>query len=176
MRRSLSLILLLLAVSPLPIHSLLTRNDFPTDFIFGVATAAYQIEGAYDEDGRGMSIWDTFSHTPGKTHNGDTGDVADDHYHRVSEDIEILKGMGVRHYRMSLSWSRIMPNGTYPINQAGVDHYNAEIDSLIAAGITPYVTLYHWDLPQALDDSMGGWLNESIVSYFSDYAEFCFKR
>ena len=168
---SLSLSLLSLSLA----SAYLTRNDFPPDFLFGVATAAYQIEGAYDTDGRGMSIWDTFSHTPGKTYNGDTGDVADDHYNRVSEDIEIVKALGVRHYRMSLSWSRIMPNGTRPINQKGVDHYNDEINSLIAAGITPYVTLYHWDLPQALDDEIGGWLNSSIVVYFTDYAEFCFQ-
>lgn len=124
-----------------------------------------------------MTIWDTFSHTPNKTKNGETGDVADDHYNRVEEDIQLIKKLGLKHYRMSIAWSRILPNGTINnINQKGIDHYNNEINLLLANGITPAITLYHWDLPQGLEDSFGGWLHKDhIVQAYSDYAELCFK-
>lgn len=146
---------------------------FPKDFFWGTATAAYQIEGAASEDGRGPSIWDTFSHTPGKTKNGDTGDVACDHYHHLEEDLDLIAGL-VPHYRFSISWSRILPEGTGEINQKGVDFYNRLIDGLIARGVTPWVTLYHWDLPQALQDR-GGWVNRDIIDWFNAYAEVCVR-
>eukprot|EP00008_Paramoeba_atlantica_P013125 CAMPEP_0201476092 /NCGR_PEP_ID=MMETSP0151_2-20130828/1377_1 /ASSEMBLY_ACC=CAM_ASM_000257 /TAXON_ID=200890 /ORGANISM="Paramoeba atlantica, Strain 621/1 / CCAP 1560/9" /LENGTH=497 /DNA_ID=CAMNT_0047856373 /DNA_START=96 /DNA_END=1589 /DNA_ORIENTATION=+ len=154
--------------------SVVQRTDFPRNFVFGVATAAYQIEGAVDQDGRGPTTWDKFSHTEGKVSNGDNGDVADDHYHRVAEDIELMKSLGIKNYRFSLAWSRIMPTGRLPVNPAGVAHYNREINALLDAGIEPYVTLFHWDLPLPLEDE-GGWLSESIVEAFKDYAEFCFQ-
>jgi len=150
--------------------------SLPDDFILGTATAAYQIEGAATEGGRMWSIWDTFSHIEGNTFNNETGDVACDHYHHVDDDIELMKAMGLKHYRMSISWPRIMPTGTYPINEEGVKFYDDLFTKLIAAGIEPAVTLYHWDLPQELDNSMGGWLNASITDYFVDYAEFCIKH
>lgn len=130
--------------------------------IRGAATAAYQIEGAYSEDGRGATVWDDFSHTPGKTANGDTGDVADNSYHLFHEDIKLMKEMGINSYRFSLSWSRIVPDGEGAINQAGIDHYNALIDALMTANITPYVTLYHWDTPLHLEQEYGGWLNKTM--------------
>jgi len=145
----------------------------PSDFIWGTATASYQVEGAWKEDGRGLSIWDVFSHTPGKTHNGDTGDVADDHYHKLKEDIELMTAMGLTHYRMSLSWSRILPDGVH-VNKMGLEHYRREMQMLRSAGISIACTLYHWDLPQALDD-IGGWLNATIVQYYLNYAEICFQ-
>jgi len=138
---------------------------FPKDFVWGCATASYQIEGAVKEDGRGASIWDTFSHAPGKVANGDTGDVACDSYHRYREDIALLKNLGVRAYRLSIAWSRIFPDGRGQPNQKGLDYYNRVIDALLAAGIQPYVTLFHWDLPQALP---GGWQNRDTA--FADYA------
>jgi beta-glucosidase len=149
----------------------------PKGFKLGTATASYQIEGAVKEDGRGPSIWDVFSHTPGKTHNGDTGDVACDHYHRLEEDIAIMKQMGLKNYRMSLSWSRLLPNGTTDyINQKGIDYYNREIDLLVKNGISVFVTLYHWDLPQVLHERHGGWLNTSmIVKAYNDYADLAFR-
>ncbi|KAK3789616.1 hypothetical protein RRG08_050060 [Elysia crispata] len=147
---------------------------FPDGFSWGVATAAYQIEGAWNEDGKGESIWDKFSHTPGKIENSDTGDVASDSYHKLDEDIRIIQDMGVNHYRFSIAWTRIMPNGTLPVNQAGIDYYNTLIDKLLAIGVTPMVTLYHWDLPQALEDK-GGWLNPNIVAWFTDYADVCYS-
>lgn len=143
---------------------------FPKDFLWGVATAAYQIEGATTEDGRGPSIWDTFSHTPGKIQNGDTGDIANDHYHRYKEDIAIMRELGVQAYRFSLSWTRMFPNGDTVRNEAGFDFYNKLIDELIANGIEPLVTLYHWDLPQALQDK-GGWTNRDVVTAFEHYAK-----
>ena len=129
---------------------------FPKGFLWGCATAAYQIEGAAREDGRGPSIWDTFSHVPGNTFHGDTGDVADDSYHRYKEDIRLLKNLGVSTYRMSISWSRIFPHGTGQANPLGLDYYQRVVDELLANNITPYITLFHWDLPQALP---GGWQN-----------------
>jgi len=141
--------------------------SFPQGFKWGCATAAYQIEGAAKEDGRGPTNWDIFSHTSGKTANGDTGDVACDSYHRHAEDMQLLKNLGVSTYRMSLAWSRIFPNGKGKPNQKGVDHYNKVIDDLLANGITPYVTMFHWDLPAALP---GGWQNRDTSYAFADYA------
>jgi beta-glucosidase len=130
-----------------------TGRHFPKGFFWGVATAAYQIEGAWNEDGKGPSIWDTFAHTPGKIKSGDTGDVAIDHYHRYKEDVKIMKDLGANAYRFSISWPRIFPNGTGQANQKGIDFYNRLVDELKAAGIEPFATLYHWDLPQALQGS-----------------------
>ncbi|TQS40058.1 GH1 family beta-glucosidase [Cryptosporangium phraense] len=142
--------------------------QFPADFVWGVATASYQIEGAVTEDGRGPSIWDTFSHTPGRTDNGDTGDVADDHYHRSDEDLDLMAGLGVDAYRFSIAWPRIQPTGSGPANQRGLDFYDRLVDGLLARGITPAATLYHWDLPQALEDR-GGWLQREIPERFAEY-------
>ncbi len=144
-------------------------SDFPRDFLWGVATAAYQIEGAVVEDGRAPSIWDTFSHTPGRTHNGDTGDLAVDHYHRFADDVALMAELGIGAYRFSIAWSRILPQGTGSLNEAGVDFYRRLCEELTGAGITPMVTLYHWDLPQALQDR-GGWLNRESVDWFAEYA------
>ncbi|MCX7520836.1 GH1 family beta-glucosidase [Microbacterium sp. STN6] len=143
--------------------------QFPADFVFGSATASYQIEGAASEDGRGSSIWDTFSHTPGRVVNGDTGDVADDHYHRVEEDLDLMKSLNLDAYRFSIAWPRIQPTGRGPVNQAGLAFYSRLIDGLISRGITPVATLYHWDLPQALEDE-GGWANRATAEAFGDYA------
>ena len=129
---------------------------FPRGFRWGAATASYQIEGATKEDGRGESIWDRFAHTPGKVKNGDTGDVACDSYHRWREDIGLLKAMNLTSYRFSIAWPRIQPTGKGAANAKGLDYYSRLIDGLLAAGIRPFVTLYHWDLPQALEDA-GGW-------------------
>ena len=143
--------------------------SFPENFVWGAATAAYQVEGAVQEDGRGLSIWDTFSHTPGKTRNGDTGDIACDSYHRWAEDIALLKEMHLKAYRFSIAWPRIFPEGTGAVNPAGLAWYDRLVDALLAAGIEPYVTLYHWDLPQALQDK-GGWLNADTAKAFAGYA------
>jgi len=142
---------------------------FPDGFLWGAATAAYQIEGAPDADGKGPSIWDTFSHTPGKVFHGDTGDVACDSYHRYPEDIATLQRLGVGAYRFSLSWPRIQPDGRGAVNPQGIDYYNRLIDGLLEKGITPVVTLYHWDLPQALQDK-GGWATRDIAEIFADFA------
>jgi len=149
-------------------------REFPTDFLWGSATASYQVEGAYNIS-RGLSIWDIFSHTPGKTANGDTGDVADDQYHRYREDIQLLTGVGFNSYRLSLSWPRLFPTGRPPLNQVAVDHYNDVINGLLANGVTPFVTLYHWDLPLELHKVVGGWLSEDIVEYFGIYADAAFS-
>jgi beta-glucosidase len=141
--------------------------SFPKDFIWGSATAAYQIEGAVKQDGRGETNWDVFSHTPGKVFNGDTGDVACDSYNRYKEDTALLKNLGVGAYRMSLAWSRIFPEGRGRPNQKGVDHYKRVVDNLLENGITPFVTLFHWDLPTALP---GGWQNRDTAYAFADYA------
>lgn len=146
------------------------NQEFPEDFWWGSATAAYQVEGAANEGGRGLSIWDTFSHTPGKTWNSDTGDVACDQYHRFPEDVRLMAELGVKHYRFSISWSRILPQGTGTVNEDGVDYYRRLSDELLAHGITPHATLYHWDLPQALEDAYGGWRNRKIVDDFACYA------
>eukprot|EP00624_Nannochloropsis_granulata_P003078 evm.model.NODE_25690_length_16931_cov_16.617329.2 len=164
-----------------------SSSPYPSDFAWGAATASYQVEGAYNTDGRGMSIWDTFSHIPGKTANGDNGDVADDSYHRYKEDIKLAVEMGLTHYRLSISWSRIMPDGKFPLNPKGLAYYNDVINTLLAHNIEPFVTLYHWDLPQALaNDPKGasegdklfgkGWLDASIADDFVTYAEVCFLQ
>lgn len=142
---------------------------FRQDFVWGAATAAYQIEGAYNSDGKGENIWDVFTHTDGTISDKSSGDVACDHYHRFKEDVKLMSELGLRAYRFSISWSRILPEGTGKINQAGVDFYNALIDELLKYGIEPYVTLYHWDLPYALH-CKGGWLNDDISDRFEEYA------
>jgi beta-glucosidase len=147
---------------------------FPDSFLWGAATAAYQIEGAPLADGAGPSIWHRFSHTPGRTLNGDTGDVACDHYHRYHEDVALMKDLGLGAYRFSISWSRILPDGTGRVNQAGLDFYRRLVDALREAGIRPMATLYHWDLPAALDDR-GGWLNRDIADWFAEYASTAFR-
>jgi len=144
--------------------------SFPENFVWGAATASYQIEGAWNENGKGESIWDRFSHTPGKVENGDTGDVACDHYHRWREDIILMKEIGLKAYRFSISWPRILPSGRGEVNQAGIDFYNQLVDALLEAGIEPFVTLYHWDLPQALQDERG-WPKRKIVDAFVEYAD-----
>lgn len=146
-----------------------TNRVFPDDFLWGSATAAYQIEGAATEGGRGPSIWDTFSHTPGRTRDGDTGDVADDHYHRMPADVAQMKELGLGAYRFSISWPRVQPTGSGEFNTEGIEFYSALIDELIAAGIAPVVTLYHWDLPQELEDA-GGWTNRETAYRFAEYA------
>lgn len=148
---------------------------FPSNFLWGAATASYQIEGAWNEDGKGESIWDRFSHTPGKIKNGDTGDVACDHYHRYPEDIALMRQLGLKAYRFSISWPRLIPNGMAPVNPAGLDFYDRLVDRLLAANIQPFATLYHWDLPQALEDK-GGWRNRDTASYFADYTAVAVKR
>jgi beta-glucosidase len=142
--------------------------EFPGGFLWGAATAAYQIEGAVTEDGRGPSIWDTFSHAPGKTFHGDTGDVATDSYHRYPEDITMLRRLGVGAYRFSLAWPRIQADGRGSANQKGLDYYSRLVDALLENGITPVVTLYHWDLPQALQDE-GGWAARDTADAFADF-------
>ncbi|MFD9036440.1 GH1 family beta-glucosidase [Streptomyces sp. NPDC059567] len=142
---------------------------FPDGFRWGAATAAYQIEGAAAEDGRTPSIWDTFSRTPGKVRNGDTGDIAADHYHRMREDVALMRGLGLTDYRFSLSWSRIQPTGRGPAVQKGLDFYRALADELLESGIRPVATLYHWDLPQELEDA-GGWPERATAERFAEYA------
>ncbi|MEU1394611.1 GH1 family beta-glucosidase [Micromonospora zamorensis] len=144
-------------------------SKLPPDFLWGVATAAYQIEGAVDVDGRAPSIWDTFSATPGNVDNGDTGAVACDHYHRWPEDFALLRRLGVDAYRFSVAWPRVMPDGVGRVNAAGLDFYDRLVDTLLTDGIRPFVTLYHWDLPQALQDR-GGWPERSTAEAFADYA------
>ncbi len=144
-------------------------NGFPERFLWGAATAAYQIEGAVDQGGRGPSIWDTFSHTPGAVRDGDTGDVATDHYHRYAEDVELMARLGLRSYRFSLAWPRLQPTGRGALNPDGLDFYSRLVDALLARDIEPWVTLYHWDLPQALQDE-GGWPARDTALRFADYA------
>jgi beta-glucosidase len=139
------------------------------NFRWGAATAAYQVEGAVAEDGRGPSNWDTFSHTPGRTRNGDTGDVAADHYHRYATDIGLMADHGMNAYRFSVAWPRIVPDGNGEVNRAGLDHYSRLVDTLLDRGIEPMVTLFHWDLPQALEDE-GGWYQRDTAHRFADYA------
>ncbi len=147
---------------------------FPKGFLWGCATAAYQIEGAPAADGKGPSIWDRYAHTPGMMANGDHGDVACDHYHRFREDIALMKQLGMQAYRFSLSWARIVPQGTGPVNPAGLRFYSDLIDELLRQGIEPMVTLFHWDLPAALDDR-GGWLNRDSADWFAEYARVVFQ-
>ncbi|HEY8590497.1 MAG TPA: family 1 glycosylhydrolase, partial [Naasia sp.] len=142
---------------------------FPEGFLFGSATASYQIEGAAAEDGRGPSIWDTFARTPGKVLNGDTGDIADDHYHRFEQDLDLIRDLNLDAYRFSIAWPRIQPTGSGGANQAGLDFYSRLVDGMLERGITPIATLYHWDLPQPLEDA-GGWPNRETADRFAEYA------
>jgi beta-glucosidase len=148
---------------------------FPDDFAWGVASASYQIEGAVSEGGRLPSIWDTFSHTPGAVHGGDTGDVADDHYHRWPQDLDLLAALGVDRYRFSLAWPRLQPTGSGALNEAGVDFYSRLVDGLLERGIEPWATLYHWDLPQTLQDA-GGWPERETAERFAEYASLVYER
>ncbi|MEE8580717.1 MAG: GH1 family beta-glucosidase [Myxococcota bacterium] len=148
----------------------MARIRFPDGFHWGAATASYQIEGAWQEDGKGESIWDRFAHTPGKIKNADTGDVACDSYHRYQEDVALLSELKLSSYRFSIAWPRIQPDGQGPTNTKGIDHYRRMIEALLAANIRPFPTLYHWDLPQALEDA-GGWPARDIVGRFADYAD-----
>ena len=155
-----------------PVQDFLPTSEivFPKGFFWGTATASYQIEGAWKEDGKSESIWDRFAHTPGKIKNGDTGDVACDSYHRCGEDIALMRAMNLNSYRFSLSWPRIQPAGSGAINPKGMDYYSRLVDALLEARVRPFVTLYHWDLPQALEDA-GGWPNRDTAARFTDYVQ-----
>ena len=148
----------------------MTDLAFPEDFVWGVATSCYQIEGAAREDGRGESIWDRFAATPGKVIDASSGDVACDHYQRYAQDVALMKSLNVPAYRFSIAWPRVLPGGRGAINQAGLDFYSRLVDSLLEAGIRPFATLYHWDLPQALEDA-GGWSERSTAEAFVAYVE-----
>ncbi len=147
-----------------------TSESFPKNFVWGVATAAPQIEGAAQEDGKGESVWDRFASQPGRVLGGDTLEVACDHYHRFKDDVRLMKSLGVRHYRFSVAWPRIFPQGDGALNQKGLDFYSRLVDTLLAAGITPWVTLFHWDLPQTLEDR-GGWRSRVVLDAFGPYAD-----
>ena len=158
-----------------PEGELSLSSDFPSDFIWGTATASFQIEGAAWEDGRGESIWDRFCRTPGKVAGGHTGDVACDHYHRYPQDIKLMQELGAKAYRYSIAWPRVVPTGRGAVNKAGIDFYDRLTDDLLKAGIEPYVTLYHWDLPQALQDE-GGWMARGTADAFAAYSEVVIRR
>ena len=147
---------------------------FPENFVWGSATSSYQIEGAWLEGGKGLSIWDVYSHTPGKINNGETGDVASDHYHRYKEDVALMAAMGITAYRFSISWPRIQPDGKGKPNPEGIRFYSNLIDTLLEHNITPWVTLYHWDMPAILQFEHDGWLNPCMADFFEDYATICF--
>ena len=147
---------------------------FPADFVWGAATSAYQIEGSPLADGAGPSIWQRFAHTPGMMANGDTGDIACDHYHRYKDDVQLMRALGLKSYRFSIAWGRVLPDGTGRINQKGLDFYSRLVDELLENGIEPNATLFHWDLPAALDDR-GGWLNRDSADWFGEYASVVFK-
>jgi beta-glucosidase len=153
----------------------MSTYQFPSKFIWGAATAAYQIEGAWNEDGKGESIWDRFCHTTGKIPNGQTGDIACDHYHRFQHDIDLMRRLGLKAYRFSTAWTRILPAGRGQVNLPGLDFYDRLVDALCAAKIKPFLTLYHWDLPQVLQEQ-GGWTNRDVAYAFSDYATVMVKR
>src|SRR5450631_2531305 len=150
--------------------------SFPDGFLWGTATSAYQIEGAVDEDGRGRSIWDTFSHTPGKIEDHSNADRANDHYHRYKEDVGLIGELGVKAYRFSIAWPRVFPQGTGAPNPKGLDFYDRLLDELLKHGIEPFATLYHWDLPQALQDRVGGWQSSDTSKAFADYAGYVAER
>src|SRR5215472_1676747 len=147
-----------------------TGREFLKGFFWGVGTSSYQIEGACNEDGKGPSIWDTYVHTPGHVKNNDTGDVANDHYHRYKEDVALMKDIRANSYRFSIAWPRIFPKGTGKPNPKGLDFYSRLVDELKAAGIEPFATLYHWDLPQDLQDKYGGWRSKDTAKAFAEYA------
>ena len=151
-------------------------GSFPKDFLWGTATSSYQIEGAVNEDGRGPSIWDVFSHTQGKIEDGTNGDRANDHYHRYREDVRLIKDLGVKAYRFSIAWPRVFPDGAGSPNPKGLDFYHHLIDELLANGIEPFATLYHWDLPQALQDRVGGWQSSETAKAFGDYSGYVAER
>ncbi len=151
-------------------------KTFPDNFLWGSATSAYQIEGAWNTAGKGASIWDTFCQIPGKVENGDTGELACDHYHRMEEDVALMKAMGLQAYRFSISWPRILPTGKGKVNLEGIEFYSRLIDTLLANDIQPWVTLYHWDLPVALQFENDGWLGREIADLFADYAKICFEH
>ncbi|KAK4286032.1 hypothetical protein QN277_002646 [Acacia crassicarpa] len=153
----------------------ISRGDFPDGFIFGTASSAYQFEGAVNEGNRGVSIWDTFTRLPGRILDFSNADMAVDQYHRFKNDIELMKDMGMDFYRFSISWSRIFPNGTGEPSAEGINYYNSLIDALLEKGIQPFVTLYHWDLPQMLEDQYEGWLSTQVIKDFEHYAYLCFK-
>jgi len=153
----------------------LSGFDFPSDFVWGAATSAYQIEGAVDVDGRGQSVWDTFCKRPGAVLNGDSGAVACDFYHRYPQDIELMRTLGIDAFRFSIAWPRVLPEGRGRVNQAGLDFYDRFVDELLAAGIRPFATLYHWDLPQALEDA-GGWPVRATAEAFVEYVELVAAR
>ncbi|MDQ2718030.1 MAG: GH1 family beta-glucosidase [Chloroflexota bacterium] len=150
--------------------------QFPDGFRWGVATAAYQIEGAVNEDGRGESIWDRFCATPGHIRNNESGALACDHYHRYRDDVQLMQALGVKSYRFSIAWPRIIPNGRGQVNARGLDFYERLVDTLLDAGIEPFATLYHWDLPQALQDEVGGWASRDTALAFADYAQAVARR
>src|SRR5712692_969884 len=150
--------------------------QFPAQFLWGTATASYQIEGAAREDGRGESIWDRFCATPGNVKNNENGDIACDHYHRYPEDVQLMKELGLNAYRFSIAWPRILPTGRGQVNAAGLDFYDRLVDTLLDAGIEPFVTLYHWDLPQVLQDQVGGWNSRETAYAFADYADIVSRR
>ena len=154
----------------------ISRNDFGKDFVWGTATAAYQIEGAWNDEGKGESVWDHFTHNKKnriKTH--ENGDTACDFYHRYESDIDLLRSMNIPAFRFSIAWSRILPTGTGVVNQKGIDFYSRLIDKCLKAGVEPWVTLYHWDIPQALEEK-GGWENREVCSWFAEYVELCTKH
>ncbi len=152
-----------------------TRAAFPPGFLWGTATAAYQIEGSPEADGKGPSIWDTFAHTPGRIAEGSTGDIACDHYVRWPEDVALMAELGVNAYRFSISWPRVVPTGEGAVEPRGLDFYERLVDGLLESGIAPVVTLYHWDLPQALEDR-GGWLDRDTAHRFAEYADHVARR
>ncbi|WP_099221758.1 glycoside hydrolase family 1 protein [Listeria costaricensis] len=151
-------------------------QPFPEDFLWGSASAAYQVEGAWDTDGKGPSVWDQFVRIPGTTFQNTNGDVAVDHYHRYKEDVKLMAEQGLRAYRFSVAWSRVVPLGNGAVNEAGLKFYDDLIDELVAHGIEPIVTLYHWDIPQGIQDEYGGWESRRVIADFTDYAELLFKR
>jgi beta-glucosidase len=154
---------------------MINRSDFPKNFVWGAATSSFQIEGATTTDGRGPSIWDTFAATPGKTRNGDTGEPGCDHYHRYNRDLDLMKELNLEAYRFSTAWSRVLPTGRGQVNEKGMGFYERLVDGLLTRGITPWLTLYHWDLPQALEDS-GGWVSRDTVHAFEEYAHLMSER
>ena len=151
-------------------------SSFPNGFVWGTATSSYQVEGAISEDGKGRSIWDTFTHTPGKIEDGSNGDVANDHYHRYKEDVGLIKELGAKAYRFSIAWPRVFPDGDGAPNPKGLDFYDRLVDELLANGIEPYATFYHWDLPQPLQDRFGGWQSAKTSAAFATYAGYVAER